>query len=451
MKLRFVLLASVVLAFASGAFAANQDRHVVLISLDGFPAYLWRDQSLPLPNLRKLAAAGASAEAMTVVNPSVTWINHTTLITGVQPRKHGVLFNGLLVRNGTNKPPKIEPWVDRSRLVFAPTVYDAAYKAGLTTAEVDWVAITRPGTINWSFAEIPERESVVVKEMLAAGALSEQEFNWMQPGSRKNMAWVDDTWTRAACFIFKQHKPNLLMHHTLNTDSTHHRYGPNSAPSYTALAYADRLVGDLIRAVDESGERAKTTFFIVTDHGFKKVSTHVYPNVALKKAGLLHAAGPTITDCDVYVKAQGGMAFAYILNPARKDELRPKVLAALRACEGIDQVIDGREGPSLGMPTPDENQGMGDFILYPKSGCAFSDLVKGDDVTAPAENYGGSHGYLASDLELDGLFIASGAGIKPGVKLPRVRNLDVAPTIAKLLDVPLPNVDGKVLEEILSK
>jgi hypothetical protein len=94
---------------------------------------------------------------------------------------------------------------------------------------------------------------------------------------------------------------------------------------------------------------------------------------------------------------------------------------------------------------------MGDLILYPKAGCSFSEAVVGDAVAAPAVNYAGSHGYLASDPELDGLFIASGAGIKRGVKLSRVRNLDVAPTIARLLDVPLPNVEGKVLEEILEK
>jgi predicted AlkP superfamily pyrophosphatase or phosphodiesterase len=436
------------LALVTPLVAANRDRHVVLISIDGFPAYLWRDASVPLPNLRQLAALGASADAMTVVNPSITWINHTTLVTGVQPRKHGVLFNGLLVRQG-NKPPKIEPWVDKSRLVFVPTVYDAAHAAGLTTAEVDWVAVTRTGTIDWSFGEIPARDSVIVKEMIAASALTEEEFQWMQPGGRKNMAFVDDIWTRAACYIFRQHKPNLLMHHTLNTDSTHHRFGPSSPPSYTALAYADRLVGDLIRAVDESGERAKTTFIITTDHGFKKVTTHIYPNVALKKAGLLRAAGPTVIDCDVYVKTQGGMAFAYILDPARKEELRSKVIEVLRNCEGVDRVIDGREGPSLGMPTPEENQGMGDFVLYPKAGGSFTEAVTGDVVSAPAINYGGSHGYAASDPELDGIFIASGAGIKRGVKVSRIRNLDVAPTIARLLDVALPNVDGNVLAEIL--
>ncbi len=127
--------------------SSSKEHHVILISLDGFPAWMWNDPSLQVPNLRKLAADGASTKAMTVSNPSITWINHTTLVTGVEPRKHGVLFNGLLVRQEGNKPAKIEPWVDKSKLVHVPTLYDIAHQSGLTTAESDWVAVTRPGTI----------------------------------------------------------------------------------------------------------------------------------------------------------------------------------------------------------------------------------------------------------------------------------------------------------------
>ena len=32
-------------------------RMVILISIDGFPAWLWRDPTLPIPHLRALAAA----------------------------------------------------------------------------------------------------------------------------------------------------------------------------------------------------------------------------------------------------------------------------------------------------------------------------------------------------------------------------------------------------------
>ena len=46
-------------------------------------------------------------------------------------------------------------------------------------------------------------------------------------------------------------------------------------------------------------------------------------------------------------------------------------------------------------------------------------------------------------------FVASGAGIRVGIRVDRVRNLDVAPTIAKLLGLDLPTATGDVIEEIL--
>ena len=429
----------------------KKDRHVILISIDGFPAYLWNDPTLQVPNLRKLAADGASAKALTVSNPSITWINHTTLVTGVEPRKHGVLYNGLLLRED-GIPPMIEPWADKSRMVFVPTLYDVAHQAGLTTAESDWVAITNPGTITWSFAELPKLEDPVVKEMIAEGVATEEEIGWMQMGpNRKGVAFLDAMWTRAAIHVFEKHRPNLLLYHTLNTDYIHHTYGPRSGPGYTALELADRYVGDLLAAVDRTGLREKTTIVVATDHGFKKVTKFVQPNVALKKAGLARGLGPTISSCDAYVMAQGGMAFAYITNPARKAELLPQLKAMFSTMEGIAEVIDGSEGHRLGMPKPEENAGMGDLILYAADGYAFRKEVTGEDVVIPAVNYAGTHGYLNSDPELDGIFIASGAGIKRGVILDRVRNLDVAPTLAKVMGVTLPEVDGKVLEEILEE
>lgn len=461
MKLRapFVLLTGLILA-ASAGFALYQkwsdgnskDHHVILISIDGFPAWLWNDESLQVPNLRKLAAEGASTKAMTVSNPSITWINHTTLVTGVEPRKHGVLFNGLLVRQGDGKPPKIEQWVDKTKLVFAPTLYDIAHENGLTTAESDWVAVTRAKTIDWSFAELPTLEGAVEKEMIEAGVIKPQDIEWMQLGpKRKGVTFLDNMWTKAAIHIFKTHKPNLLMYHTLNTDSTHHAYGPGTSASFTALAYADRLVGDLVQAVEESGLRDKTTFIIATDHGFKKVSKTILPNVALKKAGLAQGIGPSINTCDAYVMTQGGMAFAYVTNPARKAELLPKLKEMFTQMEGVDRVIDGTEGHTLGMPTPEENAGMGDLILYPKAGYVFKNDAGGDAVITPSLNYGGTHGYPNSDPELDGIFIASGRGIKKGVVLDRMANLDVAPTMAQLMKLKLPQQDGRVLEEILTE
>ncbi len=459
MKIRGFLLLLGLIIFAAAGYVSygrlheekGQDHHVILISLDGFPAWMWNDESLQVPNLRKLAAEGASTKAMTVSNPSITWINHTTLVTGVEPRKHGVLFNGLLVRQGDGKPPKIEQWVDKTKLVFAPTLYDIAHENGLTTAESDWVAVTKAKTIDWSFAELPDPEGKVEKEMVAAGLITPEHLAWMQPGpQRKGVTFLDNMWTKAAIHIFKTHKPNLLMYHTLNTDSTHHTYGPGGSASFTALAYADRLVGDLVKAVEESGLSDRTTFIIATDHGFKKVSKIILPNVVLKQAGLAQGLGPTINTCDAYAMTQGGMAFVYVTKPARKAELLPKLKEMFAQTEGVERVIDGTEGHTLGMPTPAENAGMGDLVLYPKAGYAFKNDAAGDAVVTPSVNYGGTHGYFNGDPELDGIFIASGRGIKKGVVLDRMANLDVAPTMAKLMGLKLPQQDGRVLEEILT-
>ena len=88
----------------------------MLISLDGFPSWALDDPYLPVPTLRRLAARGAVARGMRPVNPTVTWPNHTTLITGVTPAKHGVLFNGLLKRD-PGVPPRVEPWLPRDEMV----------------------------------------------------------------------------------------------------------------------------------------------------------------------------------------------------------------------------------------------------------------------------------------------------------------------------------------------
>ena len=149
---------------------------------------------------------------------------------------------------------------------------------------------------------------------------------------------------------------------------------------------------------------------------------------------------------------QGGIAFIYITDPARRAELLPKLRELFARTPGVAEVLDAATAANaLGLPTPAENEAMGELILYPKPGFAFTGAATGDAVSGPSINYGGTHGYPASDPELDGIFIAHGAGIKKGVKLDRVRNLDVAPTIARLLGVALPSAEGKTMADVLEK
>jgi hypothetical protein len=47
------------------------------------------------------------------------------------------------------------------------------------------------------------------------------------------------------------------------------------------------------------------------------------------------------------------------------------------------------------------------------------------------------------------IFIASGAGIAKKGEIPEFNNIDVAPTIARLLNLQLSNIDGKEITSIL--
>jgi hypothetical protein len=77
---------------------------VVVVSVDGLmpDAYLDPDaHGLAIPTLRALVAGGAAARVRGVM-PTVTYPSHTTLVTGVPPRIHGIVANKPLDRLGKN-------------------------------------------------------------------------------------------------------------------------------------------------------------------------------------------------------------------------------------------------------------------------------------------------------------------------------------------------------------
>ena len=78
----------------------------------------------------------------------------------------------------------------------------------------------------------------------------------------------------------------------------------------------------------------------------------------------------------------------------------------------------------------------------------FSGESEGDYAT-PAE--GGTHGYINSDPQMRAIFVASGANIRKGVRLGNISNVDVAPTVATLLGLPMEHTAGRVIPQIIEK
>jgi predicted AlkP superfamily pyrophosphatase or phosphodiesterase len=244
--------------------------------------------------------------------------------------------------------------------------------------------------------------------------------------------------------------------HLLITDSVQHRYGPRTLAAHAALGMADAHIRDLLDTLDETGLRARTTLFIVSDHGFETSTNFIHANVALRKAGLLTtnlvSTNPAVYATRAQIISEGGTALVYFTNPQTKAQDHARAVEVFRATEGIAEIIGPEKFAELGLPDRAKNPQMGELVLTAKPGYAFSNNSTGEEaVTTATLNSGGlgSHGYLASNPNMNALFIAVGRGIKRGTKVGLVDNRDVAPTMAHLLGQKLPGADGKVLTEIL--
>lgn len=432
------------------ATSADAD-HVVIISVDGLPAYLLSDPNASLPTIRGLAKSGAYAEGMIASNPSVTWPNHTSLVTGVRPAKHGVLFNGVLERGGPGLPVRVNPRTDRRELVHAPTLDEVLLKAGKTTVSINWPCTRNSGTLAVDFPDSPDTLNYTTPEFLQelhdAGILSAEQrdgFNKLMGPAR------DEVWTRAACHAIRTRKPPLLLLHLLNLDSSHHKYGPLTLGGYSAVAIADRWVQEVVQALTDAGIRERTTIFVVSDHGFIAIPKTIQPNVVLRQAGLLTVEGNNVTAAKVHAYPEGGIAMVYLTVPETRAADRDRVIELFKNHEGIADIVLPSDFAKYGLPHPDDYQQMADLILSAKDGYAFNATATGDSAVVESTGTLGTHGFLSTNPKMNAFFVASGAGIRPGSSLGVIENIDVAPTAAKLLGMTLPEVDGRVLTEILS-
>ena len=444
---RFIVLALLGLATVVGAVPG--DNHVILITIDGGAAFYFNDPKAPLTNVRQLAAQGVVAKGMHVSTPAITWPNHTTLVTGVTPAKHSVLYNGVIFRNesGSYSRNSQRP---QKELVAVPTVFDFLHDRGYSTVGVNWpctigstgLDITFPDVVNQLRYTTPE----LVRELTALKILddsSEAAFNNHTGPER------DTIWAKTADHLLRTQKPRLMLLHFLMTDSVQHRLGPQCPEAYEALRLIDQHIGNLVKTLNETGLRDSTSVIICADHGFARVQKQIVGNAVLHKAGLLETEAKRSR---VQIITEGGTAIVYFNSDPTRDADIERVIKLFKRHEGIAKIIRASDYPQYGLPSPQKNPFMGELVLCAKDGYSFSSAETVDAAIVGTRPGGiGAHGYLATNPKMDALFIAFGNGIARGKKIGYVNNIDVAPTVAHLFGETMPNVDGHVLKEILAK
>ena len=120
--IRSFILSTLLLTTATSKAAAPAE-HVILVSIDGWAHHYFDDPKCQMPAVKALAVAGARAKRMECSFPTVTWTNHTTLVTGVAPGKHGVIGNDYFDRAQRKKIPLIpDPLFNKEEIVTSPTI-----------------------------------------------------------------------------------------------------------------------------------------------------------------------------------------------------------------------------------------------------------------------------------------------------------------------------------------
>jgi predicted AlkP superfamily pyrophosphatase or phosphodiesterase len=422
-----------------GMWAQGNGNKVVVISLDAFGAESLHDPSLPVPMLHALMKAGSYAKSMRPINPTVTWPNHTSMVTGVNASKHHIVLNGLVTNQRTGSAPEIVPHTPKDKLVAVPTVYDAAHAAGLVTAEVDWVAIEGASGITWRFSEWPNPDGPIEHDLIEQGVLNKDELAHF---TKPSQAWRDRMYTAAAVDIIKKHHPDLMLLHLLALDSIEHGTGFGNDSGRNTMAFLDDRVKEVVEAVRAAGDLERTTFLIVSDHGQETVHHQLRPNILLKQAGLQSKSAAQAAYCI----PENGYGLVY-----QKGATAASV-AALKALftgkPGVAAALTSAEEAKDGWPVPSVTDQGPDLLLYAANGYSFVWDDVGQYVTDIVQDKG-AHGFRNTEPLMQAIFIGSGAGIAAKGEIAAFDNVDVAPTIARLLHLELKDVDGKALTEIL--
>jgi predicted AlkP superfamily pyrophosphatase or phosphodiesterase len=208
--------------------AAPLADHVFVISIDGGkPAVIAQSH---MPTLQRLAAEGSCTWTGTTIYPSLTLPSHSSMLTGVGPERHHVLWN---------------TWKPRKGVVGVPTLFSEAKSAGLSTAmfvgKEKFQHLLQPGSVDhFELGRAkPKEERTVLSRIAAEGA---------------------------ARYIMEK-RPNVCFVHLSDPDDVGHKYGWGSPQQIKAFEDVDAALTEIVGAIKAAGLIERSVLIITADHG----------------------------------------------------------------------------------------------------------------------------------------------------------------------------------------
>lgn len=356
------------------------------------------------PAFKRMETEGIRADRMTPVAQPNTFPGHVSLATGTTPDIHGIVDNVFYDREkGTYIYSSEADWIN------AEPLWVASERQGIKTATYFWVG---------------------------------SETDWRGQGTSYRMAPFDNDREESEKVdkiierldLPEADRPGLIMSYWRGADSVVHMKGPEHPDVAATIQEQDLELGRLIAALDERDRWSSTTLVIVSDHGMTEVSESFPLKQTFEEAGL-------------EVRITGGSSGRHLFLESESD--RVEVLGVLATLDHIS-IHQGQDVP-LAMRA--ENC-TGDIVLTTTPPYTFSgaDSLFEKAVVAIGSILGwkhGAHGFDAQLEDMGAIFFAMGRGVTAGKPMKDIHQLDVAPTVTKLLGIEKPLMairDGVSLE-----
>ena len=338
------------------------------------------------PRLKAVAATGWVAN-MPEVLPAVTCTAQATLLTGKLPNEHGIVANGWLYRD-TNE---VRFWQQSNRLIQAEPLYATArtrardrgqeFKSAKLFwwfnqgAAVDLSVTPKPHYAvdgNKTFGitgEPPDLSTHLEREL---GPFPFPQF-WGPMAGATSTQWI----ARAAAYTLKHRKPDLTLVYLPHLDYDPQRFGPTGTDMPRCVKELDDACEPLLDSARELGANV----WVVSEYGHCDVTLPIYPNRALRQAGLLEVRkGPFGEQVDLYgsravAVCDHQMAHVYVRNP----EDGPRVRYVLAALPGVARTLVGEERAEIHL----DHDRSGEIILLSEPDRWFAYPFWLDDRAAP--------------------------------------------------------------------
>ena len=432
---------------------AKNTPSVLLVSVDALkPEFVFEQERLGvnLPNITKyfLENGLTAPDGMKSVFPTFTYPCHQSMITGTNPATHKTFNNGIFDPTGSHLGAW--HWFVNTEV---KTLWEAAKENGYWSASVafptsvgakgDFIAPEfwwDGSSLDSLFIDAVAHPQGIILEMEKeigqyAGGLDLSDEGDAQRG--KAALWM----LRNKIAPVISEKPFFMSAYFASFDESAHQNGVYSQEAARSLEKIDKMLGELIEEANRI-TNGHLVVCVVSDHGTLDNIHNISPNVLLNKAGLIETDDSgKVLSWKAFSQRAGGTAEIRLADPDDQE-----AAAALKTV--MDQLLSDPDSGIMEVLTGEEARKRGGFpeaayVLVSEKGYELRDDVIGDycrtRLTQKAQ-----HGYNENFPEMRASFMLSGEGIEKGY-IDNVKLIDVAPTLAALMNFELPDAEGRNL------